>query len=127
TIVGRCIPDLAANADWDASPYLLVVDGQAQGNGGTSAASPLMASLIALMNAKRGPGKRVGYLTPVLYQSQGGGNSGPTVGAIGCTDVVSGNNNTSQVGGYSAGPGYDAVSGWGTPNGVKLLSALPTP
>jgi kumamolisin len=124
-IVGRCIPDLAANADWDASPYLLVVDGQPQGNGGTSAAAPLVASLIALLNAKRGPGKRVGYLTPVLYQSKGGGSSGPAVGAIGCTDVVTGNNNTAQVGGYSAGPGYDAVSGWGTPNGVKLLEALP--
>ena len=40
-ITGRCIPDVAANADWNASPYLLVVDGHAEPNGGTSAASPL--------------------------------------------------------------------------------------
>lgn len=123
-IVGRVIPDLAANADWDASPYLLVVDGGAQPNGGTSAASPLIAALIARINAQRAPNDRVGYLTPVLYQTVGGGSNGSTVGALGCTDVVSGDNTTAQAGGYSARPGYDAVSGWGTPNGVKLLSAL---
>jgi kumamolisin len=120
-IVGRCIPDLAANADWNASPYLLVVDGQAQPNGGTSAASPLVASLLTLINASRPSGKRVGYITPVLYQASG--NS--TVGAVGCTDVTSGNNNTDSIGGYSAGAGYDAVSGWGTPNGVNLTAAIP--
>jgi kumamolisin len=122
-IVGRVIPDLAANADWVASPYLLVVDGQSQPNGGTSAASPLVASLIALINGTRPSGDRVGYLTPVLYQPRNGA-SGPTVGAYACTDVVSGSNTTAHAGGYSAGPGYDAVSGWGTPNGVKLQAAL---
>jgi kumamolisin len=116
-ITGRCIPDVAANADWNASPYLLVVDGQVEPNGGTSAASPLWAGLIALMNAQLGGGQRVGYLTPVLYQNVAGSNPVQTVGAAGCTDVTSGNNNTAQAGGYSAGPGYDAVSGWGTPNG----------
>jgi kumamolisin len=123
-IVGRAMPDLAANADWNASPYLLVVDGQPQPNGGTSAASPLVASLITLLNANRKPGDRVGYLTPVLYQPHGGDNGGPTVGSVGCTDVLSGNNTTAHAGGYSAGPGYDAASGWGTPNGVKLEAAL---
>jgi kumamolisin len=125
-IAGRVIPDVAANADWVASPYLLVVDGQAQANGVTSAATPLCASLITLMNAARGPGKRVGFLTPVLYQGKGG-TTGTTVGTLGCTDVTSGENTTDAIGGYQAGKGYDAVSGWGTPNGKKLLSALPTP
>jgi len=120
---GRCVPDLAANADWTASPYLLVVDGNAQPNGGTSAASPLVAGLLTLINASRAPQKkRVGYLTPVLYQTVPNGNS--TVGAAACTDVVSGENNTAQVGGFSAGPGYDAVSGWGTPNGAQLAQVL---
>ncbi len=122
-IVGRCIPDLAANADWNASPYLMVVDGAMQSNGGTSAASPLVASLIARINDRLGPGRRVGYLTPILYRHHGK-KSGATVGSFSCTDVVSGNNDTSAAGGYSAGPGYDAASGWGTPNGVKLLEAL---
>lgn len=121
-IVGRVIPDLAANADWDASPYLLVVDGGAQPNGGTSAATPLVAALIALINAKLPTGKRVGYLTPVLYQKNK--KSKATIGAISCTDVVTGNNSTAIAGGYSAGAGYDAASGWGTPNGTNLLNQL---
>jgi kumamolisin len=69
-MVGRCVPVVAANADWNASPYLLVVDGKAQGNGGTSAASPLLAALVTLINQARGAGKRIGYLTPLLYQGR---------------------------------------------------------
>jgi kumamolisin len=123
-IVGRCIPDISANADWNASPYLLVVDGQPQPNGGTSAASPLIASLLILINAERAQAAAhpVGFLTPVLYQSHAG--NGTTVGAFACTDVQSGENTTDKIGGYTAGPGYDAVSGWGTPNGVKLAGAM---
>ena len=94
-----------------------MVDGKAQGNGGTSAASPLWASLVTLINRARGPGKRIGSLTSLLYQ---GG-----VGSAGCADITSGDNVTATVGGYSAGPGYDAVGGWGTPNGKQLLAALP--
>jgi kumamolisin len=123
-ITGRCIPDVAANADWNASPYLVVVDGHAEPNGGTSAASPLWAALIALMNGQLAGGKRVGYLTPMLYQAVASSAGAQTVGAAGCTDVASGNNNTAWVGGYSAGPGYDAASGWGTPHGQHLLAAI---
>ncbi|EDZ98856.1 Peptidase S53 propeptide [Burkholderia sp. H160] len=123
-IAGRCIPDVAANADWVASPYLLVVDNHAEPNGGTSAASPLWSALIALLNGQLEGGKRVGFLTPVLYHAAVGAAAGQTVGAISCTDVISGNNDTASVGGYSAGPGYDAVSGWGTPDGQALLDAI---
>ncbi len=120
-IVGRIIPDIAANADWTASPYLLVVDGNSQPNGGTSAATPLIASLITLINANRGAGNPLGYVTPELYQSSTGGAG---AGTGGCIDVSSGDNNTAAVGGYSAGAGYDAVSGWGTPDGINLMKAL---
>jgi kumamolisin len=124
-IRGRIIPDLSANADWDASPYLLVVDGQSEPNGGTSAAAPLVASLIARINAIRESNSQqpIGYLTPVLYRGANG-NGGTPVGQAGCTDVVDGNNDTAAVGGYPAAPGYDAASGWGTPDGSKLLQAL---
>ena len=98
----------------------LVVDGRAGVTGGTSAAAPLWAALIARINQNLPKGKRVGYLTPVLYQVSG--NS--TIGALGCRDIVSGDNSTAAVGGYSAGPGYDAVTGWGTPLGDKLLEEL---
>jgi kumamolisin len=121
-ITGRCVPDLAVNADWNASPYLLFVDGKPQPNGGTSAASPLVAGLLTRINSSRPAGKRVGYVTPVLYQAAP--KSDITVGAAGCTDVSSGNNTTDKIGGFSAGPGYDAASGWGTPNGAKLAQAL---
>jgi kumamolisin len=121
TKTGRIVPDVAANADWTASPYLLVVDGGAQPNGGTSAATPLLASLVTLINEQRGAGNRIGYLTPLLYQAKAGGQ---TVGAQGCVDVTSGNNTTDAAGGYSAAVGYDAVSGWGVPDGVKLVAAL---
>ncbi len=125
-IVGRCTPDIAANADWAASPYLLVVDGQAQPSGGTSAACPLIAALITLINAQRvrGGKPRIGYLTPLLYQDPDGGGGAP-LGARVCTDVTSGGNATAAAGGYSAGPGYDAVCGWGTPDGAVLAAALP--
>ena len=121
-IVGRCVPDLAANADWNASPYLLVVDGSAQPNGGTSAATPLVAALIARINQQRDAANPVGYLTPLLYQAMPGAKA--TIGAAGCTDIVSGSNTTAKVGGFSAGEGYDACSGWGTPDGVALAQAL---
>jgi kumamolisin len=123
SIVGRVVPDIAANADWIKSPYLLVVDGSAQGNGGTSAATPLWASLVTLINAQRGAAGPVGYLSPLLYAPPTG-KTGSTVGALGCTDVTSGDNDTDSVGGYSAAVGYDAASGWGTPNGKNLLAAL---
>jgi len=31
---------------------------------------------------------------------------------------------TDQIGGFKAGKGYDAVSGWGTPGGMKMMKAL---
>jgi kumamolisin len=123
-IVGRVVPDVAANADWNASPYLLFVDGSSQPNGGTSAATPLVASLLTLINQSRSAAglTPVGYITPELYQSSSGSTP---AGQAGCTDVTSGNNDTAADGGYSAGPGYDAASGWGTPNGQLLAQALP--
>jgi kumamolisin len=93
--------------------------------GGTSGAAPLWASLIARINAilisEKGPGKRAGYLTPVLYQTSA---SGQPIGSSACKDIVSGDNISAAAGGYRAGPGYDAATGWGSPNGSKLLDAL---
>ena len=120
-MIGRCVPDVAANADWNMSPYLSVVDGKLQPNGGTSAASPLWAGLLTRINAKRSRNKRLGYITPLLYRTRGH----KPVGALICTDVVTGNNDTARRGGYTAGAGYDAASGWGTPCGTKILSLLP--
>ncbi|MDE2365972.1 MAG: S8/S53 family peptidase [Betaproteobacteria bacterium] len=105
---GRGVPDVAGDAD-PATGYVVRVDGEELVVGGTSAVAPLWAGLIALMNQKLG--RRVGYLNPLLY--------GSLVGTGSFRDVASGDN-----GAYTARPGWDACTGWGTPNGTKLLDAL---
>ena len=110
---GRIVPDIAALA---AAPwYCVVIDGKAGGNGGTSAATPLWASLICRLAANLPSGKRLPFLAPLLYTG---------AGKAGCNDITTGDNISATVGGYNAQPGYDAVTGWGTPNGTKLLDAL---
>jgi len=117
SIDGRVVPDVAALAG--APLYDLVFMGQSSANGGTSAATPTWAALIALLAAD---GWKAGFLSPLLYRP---GRGGEPLGAAGCVDVTSGNNTSPTPGrGYEAGPGFDAVSGWGVPNGARLLSAL---
>ena len=115
SIEGRVVPDVAADASANTG-YWTVVDGQGGASGGTSAAAPLWASLIARLNA--GLGVSVGFLSPLLYQGT------TPLGQTGCRDITSGNNDTASIGGYSAGPGYDAVSGWGAPIGTALENGL---
>jgi kumamolisin len=110
--VGRGLPDVAGDAD-PQTGYQVHVDGQDVVFGGTSAVAPLWAGLIALINQQRG--KPVGYLNPILYQ-----NYAQLAQAKALRDVTSGNN-----GDYSAGLGWDACTGLGTPDGAKLLAALP--
>jgi kumamolisin len=110
---GRGVPDVAGDAD-PQTGYQVHVDGQDVVFGGTSAVAPLWAGLIALINQQRG--KPAGYLNPTLYQ-----NYTQLSQANALHDVTSGNN-----GSYSAGPGWDACSGLGTPDGAKLLSVLKT-
>jgi kumamolisin len=119
-IDGRVVPDVAADASANTG-YWTVVDGQGGPSGGTSASAPLWAALIARINASLGKGKPVGYLTPLLYQS---GTDAAVLGQSCCRDITSGNNITASIGGYTAGKGYDAVTGWGVPDGQKLLEAL---
>jgi hypothetical protein len=102
--------------------YFVVVDGQASISGGTSAAAPLWAPLVALLNTQLG--RRVGWLTRLLHHSAPT-TPGKAVGAVACLDIESGNNSTSAVGGYEATKGaLDAVTGWGAPDGQKLLTEL---
>ena len=112
---GRAIPDVAANAD-PATGYLTMSGGKLSIVGGTSASAPLWASLISRINAAMG--KRVGNFNALLYSAIG------PQGTL--RDITSGNNDTDGLldGEYPAGPGWDACSGWGTPDGAKLLSAL---
>ncbi len=112
--IGRGVPDVAGNADPDTG-YQVLVDGQQFVIGGTSAVAPLWAGLIALLNQK--VGHAVGYLNPVLYALPG------SAGAF--RDITTGNNDISGKNGpYPAGTGWDACTGWGSPDGAKLLKAL---
>jgi kumamolisin len=117
---GRCIPDVSANAA-QKTGYFLVAQGQQNVAGGTSAATPLWAALIARVMAS---GKKVGFLTPLFYQANAR-TGGKTLGAAACNDITSGNNATAAAGGYAAGPGYDAATGWGSPQGQKFADLLP--
>lgn len=110
---GRGIPDIAADAD-PASGYRVFENGRWSVVGGTAAVAPLWSGLIALLN--EGLGRNLGFLNPDLYRSVG-----PS-GAL--RDITSGNNGVRGVQGYSAGPGWDAVTGWGSPDGRKLLAAF---
>jgi kumamolisin len=105
---GRGVPDVAGNADSDTG-YKVRVDGVNTVIGGTSAVAPLWAGLIAVLT--QGTGKSLGFLTPRLYQLP--------AGSAALRDIVAGDNN-----GYQAGPGWDACTGLGVPNGTALLSAL---
>jgi kumamolisin len=112
---GRAIPDVAANAD-PATGYLTMSGGHFGIVGGTSASAPLWAALIARLNVLLGA--RVGNFNALLYTHVG------PAGVL--RDITSGHNDTEGRldGQYPAGPGWDACSGWGTPDGVKLLAAL---
>jgi kumamolisin len=104
---GRGVPDVAGDAD-PATGYQVAVDGTGATYGGTSAVAPLWAGLLARL--QQALGRPVGFLNPLLYTA-------PALGT--CRDITAGTN-----GGYSAGPGWDACTGWGSPDGAKLLAAL---
>ena len=108
---GRGVPDVAGNAD-PTTGYQIYSGGQAQVVGGTSAVAPLWSALIARL--AQATGKRFGLLQPSLYAG-----ATPGVAVPGCRDITSGNN-----GAYSAGPGWDACTGLGSPDGTALLSRL---
>jgi len=105
--VGRGVPDVAGDADPETG-YNVVVDGQQEVIGGTSAVAPLWAGLLARLNQSLGT--NVGYVNPLLYSAKAEATF---------HDITSGNN-----GDYSAGPGWDACTGLGSPNGAALLGAL---
>ncbi len=101
----RGVPDVAGDADPD-SGYNILVDGQQEVVGGTSAVAPLWAALIALINQQRG--KPCGFVNATLYGDPQDFH-----------DITEGSN-----GAYSAGPGWDPCTGLGSPDGSEISSAL---
>lgn len=104
---GRGVPDVCGDADPNTG-YTIRVDGADETVGGTSAVAPLWAALIARLNQQLGA--PVGFVQPRLY---------PLLGTAAFHDITSGSN-----GAYSAGPGWDACTGLGSPDGTALASEL---
>ena len=107
---GRGVPDIAMSA----TNYFTRVDNFESASGGTSAVAPLMAALVARLNqAKK---KNVGFLNPFLYANTAKGV---------VHDVTSGTNAIKDtIKGYTAGPGWNACTGLGTPDGAAILKNL---
>jgi subtilase family serine protease len=107
------------------SPWRSVPDITMDSQDGTSESAPETAGVLALATQLNG-GRNVGPINPVLYNVLG-----PQGPAAGVSDVVSGNNSvvdptTGQVlvPGFTAGPGFDVASGWGTLDASKFVPAL---
>ena len=93
--------------------------------GGTSAACPAIAGLVALINSQRlGKGKpALGFLNPLLYKVWTATNGNAF------NDIVEGSNHCTEKGclcktGFQAAKGWDASSGLGTPNFGRFVDAV---
>ncbi|KAJ9603206.1 hypothetical protein H2200_012501 [Cladophialophora chaetospira] len=109
---GRAYPDLSAQA----YRYLVWLNGSVRSVDGTSCSAPTVASIFSLVNdALVAEGKSpMGWLNPWLYQS----------GFEAFTDVVNGSSIGCNGPGFGASDGWDAASGFGTPDFEKILDVL---
>jgi len=109
-------PDVSANANW--SFYVCGDQTACTTNhwGGTSFAAPMWAGYIALVNQQLAANgeSSIGFLNPTIYAQNVTSDY-----AADFHDITSGTS-----GSYSAVPGYDLVTGWGSPNGQNLIDAL---
>jgi hypothetical protein len=116
----REVPDVSADAD-PYTGYLIYWNGSWSGIGGTSAAAPLWAAFMALVNASSAcHGSAVGFANPALYAAAASNYSSDF------SDIVVGNNDYSGAsqGAFAAATGFDMASGLGTPLGSALPADL---
>ncbi|CRG83830.1 tripeptidyl-peptidase I [Talaromyces islandicus] len=106
---GRAYPDVSAQGEH----LYIVVNGKGLLVDGTSASAPIFASTIALLNAQRSPLPPLGFLNPLLYLQTNVFN-----------DISSGSNPGCSTNGFPAKPGWDPVTGLGTPNYREMLTLL---
>jgi subtilase family serine protease len=114
----RGVPDVSASAD-PGHGMALYAFGRWTSVGGTSAASPLWAAVIAIGNQMAG--RPLGFINPAIYKI---GTSDKA--KVDFRDITSGNNNQPEVGvdGFPAVAGWDPVTGFGSPIADKLLPDL---
>lgn len=116
----RGVPDVASNGN-PASGLAMYQNGAWTTAGGTSAATPVWAALMAI--ADQMAGHPLGFINPALYKLANSPHY-----AQDFRDITQGNNsvdtNGTVVQGYNATTGWDAITGWGSPNAVNLLPDL---
>jgi kumamolisin len=99
TGLGRMVPDVAADADPNTG-YDIVLDGQVQVFGGTSAVAPLYAGLVAAA------GTKLGFISPTLWKN-----------AAAFNENIPGTNGV-----YSQPPCPGPCSGLGSPIGEAVAA-----
>lgn len=128
---GRGFPDISAHSLYPY--YLTVINGSAVPNGGTSAASPVVAAIMSLLNdALLRKGKSpLGFVNPLLYGKASSTLNDITHGAaVGCAGVDLQTGEKIKGAGiipyasWNATVGWDPATGLGTPNFQKMLSML---
>lgn len=118
-VTGRAYPDVSALGG-QGNPYCIIVGGSFTGVAGTSASCPVVAGTIAKLNEIRlaKGGSPLGFLNPWLY-----GNASAAF-----NDVSEGRNCGSPIckgtEGFPAVVGWDAATGWGTPDFEKLKALV---
>jgi tripeptidyl-peptidase-1 len=118
---GRGYPDVAALGH----NYLEVISGKTYQVSGTSAASPVFAGMVSLINGLRlKAGKSsLGFLNPALYQVDTGVYNDITSGTNNCCAGETGSEVCCKYG-FTASTGWDPTTGNGSPNFGKLADAL---
>jgi uncharacterized protein (TIGR03437 family) len=132
----RFVPDLSLSASPQHDPYFIISNGTNSLNGGTSAATPVFAGMVLLMNQYLGT-NGLGNINPGLYQLASNPLNVCTTNNLtsGCVfhDIQTGTNIVpcaagaggcvNGILGYSAGPGYDMVTGLGSVDAADLTVA----
>jgi subtilase family serine protease len=120
----RGVPDVSADASGHVDLGMVLRNGSRsmiRNGGGTSASAPIWAALIAL--ADQYAGRHLGFVNPVLYQIA----RGPSYHQA-FHDITTGNSTVefppTTISGYRAAPGWDPVTGWGSPDAQVLVPLL---
>jgi subtilase family serine protease len=120
----RRVPDVSANASGRTDLAMVLRDGgrnMIRNGGGTSASAPIWAALIAL--ADQYAGRHLGFVNPAIYRIARGPGYHQAF-----HDVTVGDNTVqfppTTITGYQAGPGWDPVTGWGSPDAQVLIPLL---
>ena len=127
----RGVPDVAGDADPQGGLSLVYAVGGKRwiaSASGTSAAAALWAGLMAV--ADQYAHHDLGFVNPAIYRIAGSSSYHKAF-----HDITTGNNDVTMpypagTAGYQAGPGWDPVTGWGTPDAqvlVPLLARLTVP